>query len=75
MKHPYILLVLILMLVILSGSFSLIPQLGAKPLPDFKEPVKVDFAIFLGTGEILQQFRLLFDNVSLFHSSEMPPKS
>ena len=40
-KHPYILLSLISVLVILSGCFSLIPQLGAPPLPDFDEPVKV----------------------------------
>ncbi|XP_028410313.1 protein dispatched homolog 1-like [Dendronephthya gigantea] len=39
-KHPYLLLALIFILVIICGCFSLIPQLGAQPLPDFKEPVK-----------------------------------
>ncbi len=40
-KHPYILLALISSLVVLSGCFSLIPQLGANPLPDFNDPIKV----------------------------------
>jgi hypothetical protein len=68
-KHPYILLVLIAVLMILSGSFSFIPQLGAQPLPDFSKPFKVRLSKY---G--IQMIRKLRQNVWYFsnHStSEM----
>ena len=62
-KHPYILLAFISVLVILSGCFSLIPQLGAKPLPDFDEPIKVckfEQVIFAGADGLVCFFVVVF---------------